>query len=80
MQPSGTEPVTARSMLRLRTVLSVLALVLGIFGAVAFARAAADPGGGRTPEIVAAIICGLTAVIAAADLAVLRRRRAQRTG
>jgi uncharacterized membrane protein YbhN (UPF0104 family) len=80
-QPSGTEPRTARSPLRGRVVLSVLALVLFTVAAVLFAAAAAQPGGSRTAELTATAVCLVTAIIAAADLVVLRRRlRSGRSG
>lgn len=70
---SGSEPLEARSAIGLRRVLSVLALVIGLFTGVAFgivAARSADPTG----PFVAAAIGAVVAVIAAADLVVLRRR------
>lgn len=75
---SGTEPVTARSPLRLRLVLSASAVV--VFGATT-ACFAVWPGGirhaglpGPTALLVLAVVCGVLALLAALDLVVLLRR------
>ncbi|GLW67404.1 hypothetical protein Arub01_56470 [Actinomadura rubrobrunea] len=71
-QPPGDEPSTARSPLRLRAVLSGVALVAGAAAAVLFALSGArgrDPG-----PWVAAAICAAVAVIAAIDLVAIARR------
>jgi len=65
----GTEPLSARSPLRLRAVLSIIALVGGTALAVAFWVA----GSGTAAWIVIAIGIG-TAVIAVIDLWVIARR------
>lgn len=73
-QSSGEEPLSARSPLRLRAVLSVIALVAGAAAAVVFGLGAASGAGpGRGPW-VATVISGGVAVIAAVDLWVIWRR------
>ncbi|MER8015210.1 DUF6343 family protein [Streptomyces griseoluteus] len=84
---TGTEPVTARSALKPRLVLSVIGLPVFVLGTVLFAvwagavrqRDVPDP----TQLTVLAVICGVLALFAAADLAVvlsrLARERARRT-
>ncbi|MQA98611.1 MAG: hypothetical protein GEV11_30015 [Streptosporangiales bacterium] len=73
-QPSGSEPRTARSPLRLRAILSVLALAGGVIVAVIFGpMAARGTGPGAGPWVVAGIGAGV-AVIAAIDLVVIARR------
>ncbi|GAA3609939.1 hypothetical protein GCM10022419_113720 [Nonomuraea rosea] len=69
----GTEPVSARSPLRARRILSLIALVLGVAAAVFFATRAMSTGAEvwRWEAVIAAAV----AVIAAIDLAVLRHRR-----
>lgn len=66
---AGTEPLSARSPLRLRVVLSIIALVGGTALAVAFALV----GSGTAGWIVDAIGI-VTAVSAAIDLWVIARR------
>ncbi|MEV0622478.1 DUF6343 family protein [Nonomuraea sp. NPDC050404] len=68
----GTEPVTARSPLRVRRVLSLIALVFGVVAAVVFAVLAVNTGAEvwRWESGIAAVV----AVIAAIDLLVLRHR------
>jgi hypothetical protein len=68
-QPSGTEPVAARSPLRLRAVLSAVALAGGTALAVVFGLS----GIGTAGWVVVAIGAG-TALIAAIDLWVIARR------
>ncbi|MFG3436191.1 DUF6343 family protein [Nonomuraea sp. NPDC047897] len=69
----GTEPVTARSPLGARRALSLVALVLGVVAAVFFLTRAAGTG----EEVWAweAAIAAAVSLVAAVDLAVLRRRR-----
>ncbi|MFF8193354.1 DUF6343 family protein [Streptomyces bobili] len=75
---SGTEPATAQSPLGLRLILS--GVFLPVFGAAAvvFAMWAARSGPGddpgRGPLIVLAVVCGVLALLAAADLLVVLRR------
>ncbi|MDP4504853.1 DUF6343 family protein [Nonomuraea sp. NBC_00507] len=69
----GTEPVSARSPVRARRILSWVALVFGVVAAVFFVTRAMSTG-----EQVwrwEAAIAAAVAVIAAVDLAVLRHRR-----
>ncbi|GAA1628992.1 hypothetical protein GCM10009733_027200 [Nonomuraea maheshkhaliensis] len=75
---AGTEPVTARSPLGARRVLSLVALVLGVVAAVVFAVLAMSTG--AQVWVWEAVIAAAVAVIAAIDLAVLRHRRSRRTG
>jgi len=68
----GREPVSARSPLRARRILSLVALVLGAAAAIFFGSLAA-----RTGERVwmwEAAIAAAVAVIAVVDLLVLARR------
>jgi hypothetical protein len=69
----GTEPVTARSPLRARRILSLIALVVAAAAAIFFATRAMSTGAEvwRWEAGIAAAV----AVIAAIDLAVLRHRR-----
>ncbi|GAA4226202.1 hypothetical protein GCM10022254_10490 [Actinomadura meridiana] len=71
-QPSGREPLTARSPLRLRAILSGVALVGSAAAAVVFAVTAQreDDDGAWT----AAALCAFVAVVAALDLVVIARR------
>ncbi|MFG1698573.1 DUF6343 family protein [Nonomuraea sp. NPDC049309] len=71
---SGTEPVTARSALGVRRVLSIIALVLAVVAAVFFAVQAMNTG--EQVWIWEAVIAVVVAVVAAVDLLVLRHRRA----
>lgn len=71
-QPSGREPLTARSPLRLRAVLSGIALVGTAAAAVLFAVRAQTGGGDG--GWAAAAVCAAVAVIAALDLVVIARR------
>ncbi|MGW2312579.1 DUF6343 family protein [Actinomadura luteofluorescens] len=68
-QPRGDEPLTARSPLLLRAVLSAVALVGAVAAAIVFTLNAS--GGGPW---TAAGICAAVAVIAAVDLVVIARR------
>jgi len=74
----GTEPVTARSPLRARRILSSIALVLATAAAVFFVVRAMSTG----EQVWAweAAIAAVVAVVAAVDLVVLRRRRAHGYG
>ncbi|MGW1164503.1 DUF6343 family protein [Streptomyces sp. NPDC001153] len=82
---TGTEPATARSALRLRQLLSAVFLPLFAAATAGFAIWAArsgpgdSPGGG--PLTVLAVVCGVLALAAALDLAVVtgRRRRERHT-
>lgn len=68
---SGTEPLTARSPLKLRAALSGVALVLALAGGVFFlvlALEQGDAGYWACAALLAAIVA-----IAATDLVVLRR-------
>ncbi|MGN9838442.1 DUF6343 family protein [Nonomuraea sp. H19] len=69
----GTEPLSARSPLRARRILSMVALVLGVAAAVFFATRAMSTGQEvwRWEAAIAAVV----AIIAAIDLLVLRHRR-----
>lgn len=69
----GTEPVTARSPLGARRALSLGALVVAVIAAVFFVVRAMSTG--QAVWGWEAAIAGAVAVVAAADLAVLRRRR-----
>lgn len=71
-QPPGTEPLTARSPLRLRAVMSSIALVSGVVAAVLFALVSARDD--STGAAVAAGICAVLALIALTDLIVITRR------
>ncbi|GAB2330752.1 DUF6343 family protein [Streptomyces griseoincarnatus] len=80
---TGTEPVTARSPLRLRLLLASVFVWLFIAGAVLFAvwAAGADAGDspGSGPLTFLAVVCGVLALTAALDLrVVLRRLRRER--
>jgi sterol desaturase/sphingolipid hydroxylase (fatty acid hydroxylase superfamily) len=76
---AGTEPVTARSALGLRLVLSIAGVVLFVALTVLLALWAGSSGPRDSPDptalVVLAVICGLLAVIAAVDLVVVVRRR-----
>ncbi|MFF4287392.1 DUF6343 family protein [Streptomyces sp. NPDC001633] len=75
---SGTEPVTARSPLRVRLVLSAAAVVVFGAGTAGFAVWSAAAGTqdspGPTALLVLAVICGMLVLLAALDLVVLVRR------
>jgi len=74
---SGTEPRTARSALRLRLLLSGIALPLAVIATIYFGIRAARTG--ETVWTVEAVIVGAVAVIALIDLVVIvRRLRARR--
>ncbi|CAL9426118.1 hypothetical protein SUDANB15_01939 [Streptomyces sp. enrichment culture] len=65
MKRTGSEPVTARSALRMRFWLSVWGVVWTVFGTAAFAIAG-RPGW--------ALACGLLWLVVVVDLAVVVRR------
>jgi hypothetical protein len=75
---SGTEPVTARSPLRLRLLLSAAFLPLFAAAAVLLGLWAADSGPGDSPGsgplTALAVVCAVLAVVAAVDTVVVRRR------
>ncbi|MFG2267172.1 DUF6343 family protein [Streptomyces sp. NPDC048720] len=75
---TGAEPVTARSPLRLRRLLSAVFLPLFAAAAAVLALWAARTGPGDSPGsaplTVLAVICGVLALAAALDLAVVTRR------
>ncbi|MGI5350951.1 DUF6343 family protein [Streptomyces sp. CA-250714] len=78
---SGTEPLTARSDIRLRTLLSSIGVPFFAAATALFAWWAASSDSRSTPSdrvlTVLAAVCGALALGAAIDLLVLRRRRAQ---
>lgn len=81
---TGTEPVTARSPLRLRRLLAGIFLALFLAGCALFAMAAAqaDPGDspGRGPLILLAVVSGVLALTALANLLVVRHRLRRERG
>ncbi|WP_327420322.1 DUF6343 family protein [Streptomyces sp. NBC_01230] len=81
---AGTEPLTARSDLRLRTVLSTAALVIFALATAGFAwwavSSSRDSSPGSTVLSVLAAVCGVLLLVAVLDLAVIRRRRSGRQG
>ncbi|MYV40547.1 hypothetical protein GT030_17140 [Streptomyces sp. SID1328] len=84
---TGTEPVTARSALKLRLVLNMIGLLVFVLGTVLFAVWAGAVRQQDVPDptqlTVLAVICGVLAVFAVVDLVVvllrLARERARRT-
>ncbi|WP_431683183.1 DUF6343 family protein [Kitasatospora sp. KL5] len=80
----GSEPVTARTDLELRRLLSRVFLGIFVFGAVAFSVIAGLEGTGPAPNrwtfAVFAAVCVAFAGIAALDLMVIRRRMAAGQG
>ncbi|MER5641934.1 DUF6343 family protein [Kitasatospora sp. NPDC002227] len=76
---SGTEPVTARSDLKLRFLLSVVFTPFFALCTTGFALWAAHSNGRSVPTdgtlTVFAIACGVLTLVAAADLYVVVRRR-----
>ncbi|MFI5530831.1 DUF6343 family protein [Kitasatospora sp. NPDC051853] len=80
---SGSEPMTARSDLKLRFLLSVLFTPLYALMTAGFALWSAVNGPGDVPSQASlrtfAIVCGVLTLLAAVDLAVVvRRRRTER--
>ncbi|WP_101257465.1 DUF6343 family protein [Streptomyces barkulensis] len=81
---TGTEPVTARSPLGLRLLLSVVYIPVFLAGTVFFALWAADSGPGDVPGAdslrTIAWICAALTLVGVIDLiVVLVRRRRERT-
>ncbi|WP_369203331.1 DUF6343 family protein [Streptomyces sp. PU-14G] len=78
---AGTEPVTARSDLPLRTLLSSVGIPLFAAATALLAWWAASSGPHSSPSdrvlSVLAALCGVLTLGAAVDLFVVRRRRAQ---
>ncbi|MBO8195967.1 hypothetical protein ITI46_30615 [Streptomyces oryzae] len=78
---SGTEPLTARSDIWLRTLLSSIGVPFFAAATALFAWWAASSGSHSSPSdrvlMVLAAVCGALTLGAAIDLLVLRRRRAQ---
>jgi hypothetical protein len=72
----GTEPATARSPVRIRRILSLIALVLAAAAAVFFVSRAMSTG--EELWVWEAAIAAAVAIIAAVDLLVLRHRRSRR--
>ncbi|MFD0318253.1 DUF6343 family protein [Streptomyces flavalbus] len=81
---TGTEPVTAQSDLRLRLLLTVVFLPLFVAATVGFAVWAARSGPGDSPGSGVltglAVGCGVLALIATVDGAVVRRRMRRERG
>ncbi len=76
-EPSGSEPVTARSALGARAILSGVALPLALIATVLLVVTAVRSGEGVW--WAEAVITAVVAVIAAVDLVVIRKRmRARR--
>ncbi|GGX33917.1 hypothetical protein GCM10010297_64170 [Streptomyces malachitofuscus] len=75
---TGTEPVTARSPLRLRLLLAGLFLPLFLAGSALFSVWAADADAGdspgRGPLVFLAVVCFVLALTALVDLVVVLRR------
>ncbi|MFI5572225.1 DUF6343 family protein [Streptomyces sp. NPDC051740] len=75
---TGTEPVTARSPLRPRLLLAAVFLPLFLAGTALFgtraARSDAGDSPGRGPPAPLAVVCGVLALTALLDLAVVPRR------
>ncbi|WP_326615787.1 DUF6343 family protein [Streptomyces decoyicus] len=81
---TGTEPVTARSPLRLRLILASAALVVFAAAAVGLAMGVRSAGPHDSPSptvlLVLAVVCGVLAIAAMLDLVVvIRRLRSERT-
>ncbi|MFI0450241.1 DUF6343 family protein [Actinomadura sp. 6N118] len=73
-QPPGDEPATARSPLRLRAVLSVIALVWAGAAAVLFVFLGRRGEGESALFWGLAVVCVVIIVVAAIDLVVIARR------
>ncbi|MFI5683426.1 DUF6343 family protein [Streptomyces sp. NPDC051636] len=75
---TGTEPVTARSALRSRLLLSAVFLPVFAAGTAVFGVWAARSGPGDTPGrgalVTLAAVCGALALVAALDLVVVTGR------
>ncbi|MCT2591676.1 DUF6343 family protein [Streptomyces sp. N2-109] len=76
---TGTEPVTARSALRVRYILSLIFVPLFVAGAVVFWYWMSQSGPSDAPSEgslrLLALVCSALALFALADLAVVLRRR-----
>jgi hypothetical protein len=77
-RPSGSEPASARSAYTLRTVLATAGGAFCAAAAVLFAVLALDGDGAAGTAWAAAVVFGLLALAALADLVVIRRRRRTR--
>ncbi|WP_326608731.1 DUF6343 family protein [Streptomyces sp. NBC_01799] len=81
---TGTEPLTARSDLGLRMVLSTAALVVFALATAGFAWWAASSSRDSSPNStvlgVLAAVCGVLLLVAVLDLTVIRRRRSGQRG
>lgn len=77
-QRQGTEPNDAVTDLPLRRALSRWALIAGVIAAALCSWAAATADEHRGVWIFAAAVSAATALVAAVDLAVVRRRMRQR--
>ncbi|MFG2833339.1 DUF6343 family protein [Streptomyces sp. NPDC048434] len=81
---TGTEPVEARSPLRLRLILASAALVVFAAATVRLAMGAHSAGPHDSPSptvlLVLAVVCGVLAIVGMLDVVVLiRRLRSERT-
>ncbi|BDH05178.1 hypothetical protein HEK131_24050 [Streptomyces seoulensis] len=78
---TGTEPVTARSPLKLRLILGVIGLLVFLLGTALFALWAGAVTEQDVPDptqlTVLAVICGVLALLAAVDLVVVVLRLAR---
>jgi hypothetical protein len=74
-EPAGTEPANARSAYSLRATLSCIALFCAVLATPVFLWLSTRDGPGSDGWTFAAVVCGITVVVAAADLAVLYQRR-----
>ncbi|WP_443050862.1 DUF6343 family protein [Streptomyces sp. NBC_00208] len=81
---AGTEPLTARSDLGLRTILSTAALVVFALATAGFAWWATSSSRDSSPSStvlgVLAAVCGVLLLVAVLDLAVIHRRRSGQRG
>ncbi|MFE6281811.1 DUF6343 family protein [Streptomyces sp. NPDC057877] len=81
---TGTEPITAQSALRLRLLLTAVFLPLFVAATVGFAVWAGNSGPGDSPSrgvlTGLAVGCGVLALIAALDGAVVLRRMRRERG
>ncbi|WP_157552684.1 DUF6343 family protein [Jiangella gansuensis] len=72
-EPTGTEPVQARSAYRLRLAFAAVGFALGIAGIIGFGRLMTDD---RDPSVMwLLVLSALVVVTAALDIAVILRRR-----
>ena len=81
---TGSEPVTAQSSLRLRTLLSSLFAPVFLAAAAGFGLWAASSGPGSSPGSGPlwgiAVVCAVLGLLALVDLVVLRARRRRERG